>query len=69
MSVRYLVEAKAERADLPALVMGTVARTGGNDAFQCVLWGNKETDRPMSIRGSQGCQNTKWDCERSSRVA
>ena len=44
-----MVEAGAERACLPALAAETAARTGSDGAFQRVLRGNKETDRPMSI--------------------
>ena len=48
-SGRFLVEAGAEWTCLLASAARTAARTGGDDAFRCVLWGNKETDRPMSI--------------------
>ena len=49
VSGHCLVEAGAERTCLPASAARTATRTGGDDAFRRVLWGNKETDRPMSI--------------------
>ena len=48
-SRRFLVEARVERTCLPASTARTAARTSGDDAFLRVLWGNKETDKTMSI--------------------